>query len=218
MAINGRRKWFPGDQFDIIAGCDKLFSTCKSKFSNALNFQGFPHIPGDGFALSHAGSSSGFDGKTTGSVTDCEFGNQIVTAARRWLGTPYVHQATTMGSGTDCLGLIRGVWREVVGIEPENAPDYSPDWGEVSGNETMLNAANRWFVRITIDQANAGDLILFRWKQASVVRHAGILTEPNRFIHAYEKAGVVESTLGSQWRTRIAAAFQFPKPTSDRQK
>jgi len=35
-----------GDIFDITAGCDKTFETCKAKFSNQLNFQGFPHIPG----------------------------------------------------------------------------------------------------------------------------------------------------------------------------
>jgi len=35
-----------GDGFTITAGCDKSFETCKAKFSNHLNFQGFPHIPG----------------------------------------------------------------------------------------------------------------------------------------------------------------------------
>ena len=34
----------PGDQFTITAGCDKSFSTCVSKFSNGINFGGFPHI------------------------------------------------------------------------------------------------------------------------------------------------------------------------------
>ena len=38
--------------------------------------------------------------------------DKIVTEARRWIGTPYRHQAATRGAGTDCLGLIRGVWRE----------------------------------------------------------------------------------------------------------
>ena len=36
-----------GTTFNIFAGCDKSFSVCKSKFSNAVNFQGFPHIPGN---------------------------------------------------------------------------------------------------------------------------------------------------------------------------
>ena len=40
----------------------------------------------------------------------------IVAAARRWLGTPYHHQATRQGVGADCLGLVRGVWREGVRV------------------------------------------------------------------------------------------------------
>lgn len=35
-----------GDTFDIIAGCDKLHDTCKTKFSNIVNYGGFPFIPG----------------------------------------------------------------------------------------------------------------------------------------------------------------------------
>ncbi len=34
-----------GDRYTIIAGCDKQFSTCTTKFNNALNFRGEPHIP-----------------------------------------------------------------------------------------------------------------------------------------------------------------------------
>ena len=44
---------------------------------------------------------------------------EIVRAARSWIGTPYRHQASLKGVGCDCLGLLRGVWREVVGAEPE---------------------------------------------------------------------------------------------------
>ena len=42
--------------------------------------------------------------------------------ARRWLGTPYRHQASRMGVGCDCLGLVRGVWRSLYGAEPEATP------------------------------------------------------------------------------------------------
>jgi hypothetical protein len=35
-----------GDTFTAIAGCDKLFSTCTGTFQNAVNFRGFPHLPG----------------------------------------------------------------------------------------------------------------------------------------------------------------------------
>jgi uncharacterized phage protein (TIGR02218 family) len=35
-----------GDQIRLVQGCDKRFSTCRDRFSNQVNFRGFPHIPG----------------------------------------------------------------------------------------------------------------------------------------------------------------------------
>ncbi|KQP11109.1 MAG: DUF2163 domain-containing protein [Methylobacterium sp.] len=53
----------PGDGFTVTAGCDKRFSTCGRKFANALNFQGFPHMPGNDFVVRHAPNSGpGLDG------------------------------------------------------------------------------------------------------------------------------------------------------------
>ncbi|WP_421852453.1 DUF2163 domain-containing protein [Oricola sp.] len=52
----------PGDTFNVVAGCDKAFSTCKAKFSNPLNFQGFPHIPGNDAALTYVDGETEFDG------------------------------------------------------------------------------------------------------------------------------------------------------------
>jgi len=48
-----------GDTVVVTAGCDKRFETCVAKFDNAVNFRGFPHIPGDGFALAHLPDGSG---------------------------------------------------------------------------------------------------------------------------------------------------------------
>jgi uncharacterized phage protein (TIGR02218 family) len=36
----------PGDTYEISRGCDKAFVTCRDVFDNALNFRGFPYIPG----------------------------------------------------------------------------------------------------------------------------------------------------------------------------
>lgn len=42
----------PGVTVRLEAGCDKRISSCQAKFSNALNFQGFPHIPGEDWLMS----------------------------------------------------------------------------------------------------------------------------------------------------------------------
>lgn len=51
-----------GDGFDLIAGCDKRFDTCKTKFGNATNFRGFPHMPGNDAALNYADSDTDYNG------------------------------------------------------------------------------------------------------------------------------------------------------------
>lgn len=45
-----------GDAFEVTAGCDKQFSTCRDRFANTVNFRGFPHIPGNDFAVSYPNS------------------------------------------------------------------------------------------------------------------------------------------------------------------
>lgn len=137
--------------------------------------------------------------------------DDIVTAARGWIGTPYRHQASLKGAGCDCLGLVRGVWRECIGPEPETAPPYAPDWAEAGGRETLAEAAGRWLRPIAIEAASGGDVVLFRWRDGVAAKHAGLLSGEGRFIHAYEGTAVVESTLGPWWRRRISHAFRFPE-------
>jgi uncharacterized phage protein (TIGR02218 family) len=60
--LNGTRRevllWQPlglplavGDELRLVAGCDKRAETCREKFANLANFQGFPHIPGDDWLM-----------------------------------------------------------------------------------------------------------------------------------------------------------------------
>jgi uncharacterized phage protein (TIGR02218 family) len=51
-----------GDTFTAVAGCDKKFATCKAKFANALNFRGFPHLPGNDAAYGYVVDGGRFDG------------------------------------------------------------------------------------------------------------------------------------------------------------
>ncbi|MDI4665265.1 DUF2163 domain-containing protein [Xanthobacter autotrophicus] len=52
-----------GDQIALTAGCDKQFATCRDRFANALNFRGFPHMPGNDFVIAVAiQGEGGYDG------------------------------------------------------------------------------------------------------------------------------------------------------------
>ena len=139
---------------------------------------------------------------------------EVVIAARGWIGTPYLHQASVRGVGCDCLGLLRGVWREVFGQEPETVPTYTPDWSEPQGEERLFDAALRHMRQVPAAEMAPGQVLLFRMRAGAVAKHIGIVSATGaqpRFIHAYAGHGVVESPLSAPWRRRIAACFAFSK-------
>ncbi|GAB4283414.1 MAG: peptidase [Roseovarius sp.] len=141
-------------------------------------------------------------------------GQRVVALARGWIGTPYRHQASCRGAGADCLGLVRGVWRELKGSEPAPVPAYSFDWAEAARVETLWQAAGRHFVAKPLQDEAAGDLLLFRMRAGAVAKHLGIQAETGpaaSFVHAYCGHGVVESPLSTPWRRRIVARFAFPQ-------
>ncbi len=140
-------------------------------------------------------------------------GVRVVAEARGWIGTPYLHQASVKGAGTDCLGLLRGVWRSLLGAEPEPVPPYTDDWAEPSRDEVLLRAAERWLQRKDTAEAAVGDVLLFRLREGCIAKHLGIQSQVGgsaAFIHAYTNHGVVESPLSQPWQRRIAARFSFP--------
>ncbi len=143
-------------------------------------------------------------------------GLRVVAEARSWIGTPYVHQATTKGAGTDCLGLLRGIWRMLYGAEPESVPAYTMDWSEPAGDEVLFAAAGRWMQRCRQQTIAPGDVLLFRMRDGAVAKHLGIAAgcgAAPSFVHAYTGHGVVESPLSEPWERRIVARFQFPEGT-----
>lgn len=135
-------------------------------------------------------------------------GDAIVAAARRWIGTPYHHQASLRGVGCDCLGLVRGVWRDVIGPEPASPPPYRPDWAEAGGGEALLDAA-RLHLR-PVATAEPGDLLLFRWRGHLPAKHCAILSGARSMIHAHDGARVAEVSCTAWWTRHLAGAFRFP--------
>lgn len=134
----------------------------------------------------------------------------IITTARSWLGTPYQHQASLKGCGCDCLGFVRGVFRELYGYEPLAVPPYSPDWAEKSGCETLLKAAETCLTPLDRQAVQTGDVLLFRMHMQAPVKHMALLSAPDTIIHAYWGQVVVESYLQPFWYRRWSHAFAFP--------
>jgi NlpC/P60 family putative phage cell wall peptidase len=136
---------------------------------------------------------------------------EIVAAARAWLGTPYRHQAATLGAGCDCLGLLRGVWRSLYGEEP-TVPNYRADWRDARHAAGLVAAADELLAPAG-DELKAGQVVLFRLGRTAAPKHCGILVGAARFVHAQEGLGVVEANLTDGWAKRVAGRYEFPGVT-----
>ena len=111
---------------------------------------------------------------------------EVVALARTWIGTPYHHQASTRGVGTDCLGLVRGIWRELYGADPERPPAYTRDWAEATGTETLLDAAERRLIAKPSGSISVGDVLVFRYRRSLPAKHVAVASGRTHFIHAAE--------------------------------
>ena len=167
----------------------------------------------------------------------------IVAAAREWLGTPYLHQASAKGAGCDCLGLVIGLYTEILGSAPETPPPYTPDWNERRpADEPLLQGARRHLIevdnalqmrdlslqeipeqpRVISCRAASGmtqtllpgQVLIFRIVRTGPAKHCGVVSAEGRFIHAYAGRAVIESWLSRWWTERIAGVFDFPGVSS----
>lgn len=48
-----------GDSFEVVAGCDRTFATCRDTFDNVLHFRGFPYVPGRDKLIGEAVDAAG---------------------------------------------------------------------------------------------------------------------------------------------------------------
>jgi NlpC/P60 family putative phage cell wall peptidase len=145
----------------------------------------------------------------------------VLTAARSWIGTPYVHQASLKGVGCDCLGLLRGLWRELYGEEPEEPPPYSLDWAEATGAETLYMALKRHAREIRLSELAPGDLALFRMASRGPAKHCGVIGRATAsllerggdggltLVHARQNKRVSEEPFSAFWRGKLAFAFRI---------
>lgn len=135
---------------------------------------------------------------------------QVVAEAMSWRGTPYQHQASLKLVGCDCLGLLRGVWREVKGDEPEMLPPYAPRWNEATKSDLLLDMVERNFSRKPQNAAiEVADILLFNYRQHLPARHVVIAISSDEFIHAYAGRGVVINSFSAWWLRHLTAHFSW---------
>lgn len=130
--------------------------------------------------------------------------DDIITAARQCLGTPFRHQGRLLGFGLDCAGVAIHVARQI-GVGHRDVSGYSriPANGQL---ERSLDA-QPCLERVEISDCAPGDLLLMRF--SSVPQHLAIFTG-DTIIHAYETVGFCcEHRLSSMWAARIVRVYRF---------
>ncbi len=137
--------------------------------------------------------------------------NAVVAEARSWIGTPYVAGASRRGGGCDCLGLVRGVWRTMVGPEPSYP--RQPTDAPVS-TDVLIHGLRDHMRMVPADHVlHEGQNLVFDLRGATGGGHLGVLCRSGdgwTFLHSYSGRGVTESTLSDPWHGRIVARFLFP--------
>lgn len=132
----------------------------------------------------------------------------VIVSAHWWIGTPWKHQASLRGIGTDCIGLIVGVAREL-GIH--GAKEFAADT-EIAGygrepKPDMLEAACDRYLDPCADP-KPGDILLLKF--TAEPQHFAIISQPDYMIHAYAQARkVVENRIDDVWRSRIVRAYSY---------
>lgn len=136
----------------------------------------------------------------------------VVEITRSWIGTPYRHQASVLGAGCDCLGLLRGVWRTLYGREPAPLPPYRASWRDPENAGALQRAAEQ-YLNVTDGAPEAGAVLLFQLHRNMPPKHCGVMINDKAFVHAQENIGVVEANLTRSWQRRIAGIYHFPPRT-----
>jgi len=132
--------------------------------------------------------------------------SQIIAAARRWLGTPYHHEARLLGQGVDCAQLLYAVFVEDTGIVPPfDIEHYPSDWMMHRSEERFLGYLQEHADRV--DTPLPGDIVMYQWGRCYA--HGAVVLEWPQIIHADIRAGRVVISDGNVGRFESRAAEYF---------
>lgn len=131
---------------------------------------------------------------------------EIVTEARRWLGTPFKHQGRVMGEGVDCGGVVVMLARRF-GLDQ----DYTDPVGYPSQphNDYMERLLDRYTIPVRPVERRAADILTFSFGRH--LHHIGILSAPDRVIHAWNdgQGCVIESRLTGSFAHGMRRVYKF---------
>jgi len=132
---------------------------------------------------------------------------EIVQEAETWLGVKYQHRSCSK-FGCDCTGLIVGVMKSLGHIKDYTLRNYPKDWNMHAMADNHIEEEISKFAD-KVSKPVQGDIVLFKFKHQKFVAHIGILLEDGLFIHSWEKAGRVQISSMSRWKSHVDSYYRF---------
>ena len=129
----------------------------------------------------------------------------VVEAGKKYLGVPYVY-AGLSNRGLDCSGFIRVSYNDALGIPFARMP------ASAAGQHS-------WAERVSIANAQPGDLLFFRTGTTSAVTHVGLYVGNRQFLHAASagpRTGIIYSNLDETYYSErfVSAGRAIPAGSS----
>lgn len=137
---------------------------------------------------------------------------EVVTEARRWIGTPYRPKGRSRAAGIDCIGLIVVVG-QAFGVPHVDEQHYT-DWPDPQ--RRMLTILDRYLTRVLPADPWEGTIGVFA--ESRLPGHLGVCTEKHAVRHlvhaAIRQHRVIEEPFDSDPRTRtlkVVVRYRFPE-------
>lgn len=136
---------------------------------------------------------------------------KIVTEARTWRNTPFLHQGRLKGYGVDCAGFVALVAQNAGLSYVEIPSDYKPQ----EDGAVMMQLMSQYLDFIPTEDVQPGDILALceeSGRLPDVPRHLAFVTEVTEkttfIIHA-SRHGVREHRMDSAWNRRIHSAWRI---------
>ncbi len=141
----------------------------------------------------------------------------VIAEARRWVGTPYHHQARLFQVGADCIGLVVGVGLRLGLMGPDFAGRFQQfeGYSRTPNPRVMRRAMAEFFDPLDTPRDQVpplASIAWFEWRDELPMHLAIVSSYADRptMIHSYMPVGqCVEHTFDSAWRGRVNSFWKY---------